>query len=161
MSINDKSNKQKQTEAEFYRRTDFPSADAKYQALVQYDQNDIKLQDHLSHHTRPWELSFIEAEIFEIDPELAPALDWAYERYESFVGSMDAYFEQFREQERIDYAKHYRGKMVYEMQAAINFMADACQLPSLQCFGWIMKVYTAALRGGVLSFYQMKSAIND
>lgn len=150
MSINDKSNKQKQTEAEFYSRTDFPSAGAKYRALVEYDQNNnIKLQNQLSHHIRPWELSYTEAEIFDIDTELVPALDWAYERYESFVGSMDAYFVQFREQERIDYAKHYRGELVYEMQAAINFMADACQLPSLQCFGWIMKVYSAGLRGNL------------
>ena len=148
MSINNKSNKPEQSEFEFYSRTDFPSADAKYRALVEYDQNNnIKRQDRLSHHTRPWELSYTEAEIFDIDTELVPALDWAYERYESFVGSMDAYFEQFREQERIDYAKYYHGEMVYEMQAAIDFMSDACQLPSLQCFGWMMKVYSAGLRG--------------
>lgn len=149
MSVNDKSNKQKLTEAEFYSRTDFSSAGAKYRALVEYDQNNIRLQDHLSHHTRPWELSYIEAEIFDIDLELVPALDWAYERYESFVGSMDAYFEQYREQERIDYATHYRGEMVYEMQAAINFMVDACGLPPLQCFGWVLKIHAAELRGGL------------
>lgn len=150
MNINDKSDKSEQLDLEIYDRNDFPSADAKFRALVEYDQNKIRLQEHLSDYTGTWELSYSEAEVFDIDPEFVPALYWAYERYESFVGSMDAYFEQYRKQERIDYAKHYRGELVNEMPAAINFMVDACQLPPLQCFGWVMKVYAGALRGGIL-----------
>lgn len=149
MKPNDKSHKPEQLDLEIYDRADFPSADAKYRALVEYDQNKIRLQDHLSHYIGTWELSHIEDEIFNIDPELIPALYWAYERYESFVGSMYAYFGQFREQERIDYAKHYRGELVNEINAAVNFMVDACRLPPLQCIGWVLKIYAAGLRGGL------------
>ena len=115
--------------------------------MVEDGIKDNKLQDYLSDYTGTWELSYIEAAVFDIDPNLAPALYWAYERYEDFIGSMDSYFVEFREQERIDYAKHYRGEMVNEIPAAINFMVDACELPALQCFGWIMKIHSAGLRG--------------
>ena len=154
MSINDKSNKQENLE--IYYRTDFPSANAKYQALVEYDQNDIRLQDHLSDYTGTFELSYIEAEVFDIDPQLAPALYWAYERYENLVGSMDAYFGEFREQERIDYAKFYQGECINKMPFAVDFMVQACHLPALQCFGWVMKIHSAGLRGGL--FVERQSA---
>ena len=148
MNINDKNNKQEGLE--IYYRIDFPSANAKYRALVEYDQNNIRLQDHLSDYTGTWELSYVEAEIFDIDPDLVSALSWAYERYENLVGSMDAYFGEFREQERIDYAKHYRGKLVNDIHAAVNFMVNACDLPPLQCFGWVLKIKACELRGGLL-----------
>ena len=151
MSINDKSNKQEQPELEIYYRTDFTSAGAKYRALVKYDQNNIRLQDHLSDYTGTWEMSYVEAEIFDIDPDLVPALYWAYERYENLVGSMDAYFGEFREQERIDYAKHFRGELVNDINAAVNFMVEACGLPALQCFGWVLKIHAAGLRGGLFT----------
>ncbi len=149
MSIHEKSNKPEQLELEIYYRTDFLSADVKYRALVEDGIKNLRSQNHLSDCTRPWALSYIEAEIFEIDPELVPALYWGYERYESLVGSFDAYFGAYREQERIDYAKYYRGDLENEMQTAINFMEDACLLPSLQCFGWVLKIYAAGLRGGL------------
>ena len=156
MSINDKSNKQEQPELEIYYRTDFTSAGAKYRALVKYDQNNIRLQDHLSDYTGTWELSYIEAQIFDIDLDLVPAIYWAYERYEGFIGSMDAYFGEFRKQERIDYAKFYQGECINKMPFAVDFMVQVCHLPALQCFGWVMKIHSAGLRGGL--FVERQSA---
>ena len=127
-----------------YDRTDFPSADAKYRALVEQDSKDFQLENQLSQYTETETLSWTEAMVFDIDPELVPALFWAYERYENLVGSMDAYFGEFREQERIDYAKHYRGELVSDINAAVNFMVEACGLPALQCFGWVLKIYSSA-----------------
>ncbi len=149
MNNSDKSGKIDKPKVDIFDRTDFPSADAKYRALVEDGEKNIRIQDHLSDYTEMWALSYIEAEIFYIDLNLVHALYWAYERYESFIGSVDAFFEEYREQERIDYAEHYRGELVNEMPAAINFMVDACGLPALDCFGWVMKSYSAGLRGGL------------
>ena len=154
MNNNDKSNKREQPELEIYDRTDFTSADAKYRALVEDGENDIQIQDHLSDYTGPWELSYTEAEIFDIDPDLLPALSCAYLRYECFIGSVGGYFEQYREQELINYAKHFRGELVNEIHAAVNFMVDACGLPALQCFGWVLKIKTCELRGGLFTVRQ-------
>lgn len=149
MKPNDKSYTNNQLVVMLYERTDFPSADAKYRALVVQDSKDIQLQDHLSHYAETETLSWTEAEVFDIDPELIPALSWAYQRYECLIGSMYVYFGEFREQERIDYAKHYHGELVSEINAAVNFMVDACGLPPLQCFGWVLKIYASGLRGGL------------
>ena len=151
MSNSDKNNKQEESELEIYYRTDFPSADVKYRALVEQGMKDNKLQDHFSDYTGTWELSYIEAQIFDIDPDLVPALYWAYERYEGFIGSMDAYFGEFRKQERIDYAKFYQGECINKMPFAVDFMVQVCHLPALQCFGWVMKIHSAGLRGGLFT----------
>ena len=151
MNSNDKIEKPYEIKVMIYDRRDFPSADAKFLALVEDGEKDIRLQNHLSDYTGPWDLSYIEAEIFDIDPDLLPALSCAYERYENLIGLTDLCFGEFREQERIDHAKFYQGECVNEMPFAVDFMVQVCGLPALQCFGWVMKIHSAALRGGLFT----------
>lgn len=135
---------------EVWDRTDFLAADAKYQALVECLQETSALQERFSDYAEAFALSWAEAEIFGIDPALLPALYWAHERYECLVGSVDAFFCEFREQERIDYAMFFHGELVRSIPDAVGFMAAACKLPANQCFGWVLKITAAELRGGLL-----------
>ena len=149
MTTQNESNSNNHPVVMLYDRTDFPSADAKYRALVEQDSKNFQLENQLSQYTETETLSWTEAAVFDIDPELVPALFWAYERYENLVGSMDAYFGEFREQERIDFAKYFQGELVNNIHFAVQFMADVCKLPWVQCFGWVLKIKACELRGGL------------
>lgn len=136
---------------EVWDRTDFITADEKYQAMVKSFLETNAVQDWFSDYTDTSALSWAEAEIFDIAPALLPALYWAYERYESLVGSVDTFYFEFREQERIDYARFFHGELVHSMPDAVGFMVAACKLPVAQCFGWVLKITAAELRGGLMA----------
>lgn len=132
-------------------RTDFRTADEKYHAMVAALSETSALQDRLSDYTETFALSHVEAEIFGINPALLPALYWAYERYENLIGSVDEYYLEFREQERTAYAQFFHGERMRSMPDAVDFMVEACKLPATQCFGWVLKITAAELRGGLIT----------
>lgn len=133
-----------------YERTDFASADHKYRALVAHFRSCSWVQPHLSTYVETGELSAIEAEIFGIDPALMSDLFWAYERYLNLIGAVDAYFWDVRDQDRRDHPNYFRGECVSDMGIAVRFMSEVCGLPDTQCFGWVLKITAAELRGGLL-----------
>lgn len=129
----------------------FTSAEAKYQALVAVSENQgWQLKDRISHYTGTAELSKIESQIFDIDITEVPALAWAYERYENLIGMMDAYFGEFTDQERIDHPEFCgNGERDWSFDLAVGFMAKVCGLPGPKCLGWVCKIVSANLRGGL------------
>lgn len=126
----------------------FTSADAKYRALVAVTA-EAPLSATVSGYTDTLELSEIESAIFGIEPSDVPALYWAYERYENLIGSMDAYFGEFTDQERIDHAQFYRGELEWSFDLALGFMVSVCKLPAPKCRGWLCKIIAANIRGGL------------
>jgi hypothetical protein len=126
----------------------FASADAKYRALVAVTE-EAPLSPNVSGYTDTLELSEIESAIFGIDASDVPALFWAYERYENLIGSMDAYFGEFTDQERIDHAEFYRGEREWSFDLALGFMVSVCKLPAPKCRGWLCKIIAANVRGGL------------
>jgi hypothetical protein len=126
----------------------FTSADAKYRALVAVT-DEMPLSANVSGYTDTLKLSEIESAIFGIDASDVPALYWAYERYENLIGSMDAYFGEFTDQERLDHWKYFRGERVWSFDAALGFMVNACDLPAPKCWGWLCKIMAANVRGGL------------
>lgn len=131
-------------------RMDFETADAKYQALVAVSQQEgWQLTESMSHYTATAELSEVESEIFGIEAQDIPALYWAYERYENLIGSMDAYFGEFTDQERIDHARFFSGERQWSFDLAVGFMASVCGLPGPTCLGWVSKIVASEVRGGL------------
>jgi hypothetical protein len=126
----------------------FTSADAKYRALVAVTE-ETSFSPGISGYTDTLGVSEIEGEIFALDLSDVPALYWAYERYENLIGSMDAYFGEFTDQERIDHAQFYRGEREWSFDLAVGFMVSVCGLPSPKCFGWVTKIVAANVRGGL------------
>ena len=127
----------------------FTTADAKYQALVATShQQDWQLTDSISHYTGTDELSKIESEVFGIDASEIAALFWAYERYENLIGSMDAYFGEFVDEERREYPQFFHeGEWCFGR--AVGFMVTACKLPQPECMAWVCKIVAAGVRGGL------------
>jgi hypothetical protein len=128
----------------------FTTADAKYRALVAVSERQgWPLTDSVSGYTATEELSEIESQIFDIEAADVPALFWAYERYENLIGSMDAYFGEFREQERLDHPSFFLGECEKSWDKAVGFMVSVCGLPGPQCLGWVAKIMAAEVRGGL------------
>lgn len=126
----------------------FTSADAKYRALVAVTA-EAPLSETVSGYTDTLQLSEIESAIFGIEPADVPALYWAYERYENLIGSMDAYFGEFTDQERIDHPEFFRDERNWSFDHAVGFMAKVCGLPGPKCLGWVSKIVAANIRGGL------------
>jgi hypothetical protein len=126
----------------------FTSADAKYRALVAVT-GEVSLSETVSGYTDTLEISEIESALFGIDPSDVPALYWAYERYENLIGSMDAYFGEFTDEERLEHGKFFKGERVWSFDAALGFMVHACNLPAPKCWGWLCKIMAANIRGGL------------
>jgi hypothetical protein len=132
----------------------FSSADAKYRAYVAVsDQTSTRLRDQISDYTGTFELSAIESKIFGINAEDVNALYWAYERYENLIGTMDSFFLEFRDQERLDYSAFFSGEREWDFGMAVGFMATACKLPQPKCMAWVCKIVSANLRGGLYEPY--------
>lgn len=128
----------------------FATADTKYKALVSVsEQQGWTLAENVSGYTDTAALSAVEGQIFGIDAADIPALYWAYERYENLTGSMDAYFGEFTDQERIDHAAFFLGEREWSFDKAVGFMASVCGLPGPKCFGWVCKIVAAEIRGGI------------
>lgn len=128
----------------------FTSADAKYRALVAVSEKDATTESsHDTGHPNPLKLSEVESAMFGIEESEAPALHWAYERYENLIGSMDAYFIEFRDQERIDHAEFYRGEFEWSFNLAVLFMVSVCGLPAPKCFGWVARIVAGSVRGNL------------
>lgn len=133
-----------------YDRRDFPTACAKYAALVEEERRSgFPISAHgLSRHDQPDALTETEIAVFGINPALAGALFWAYCRYESLVGTDDYYFGEFAEAERAAFPEFYKGG-VEDMEAAVAFMIATTCLPTAQCLGWVLKVNAAHVRDGL------------
>jgi hypothetical protein len=128
----------------------FASADAKYRALVEaHEQHPVALTQEVSGYTDTFALSETEGDIFRIEAAQVPGLAWAYERYESLIGSMDGYFDEFRENERAAHAAFFRGEWHWSFDAAFGFMTQVCGQPGPAVLGWVCKIVAAGLRGGL------------
>jgi hypothetical protein len=126
----------------------FPSAEAKYQALVAVGYDWSSMND-ISSYTAPDEVSAIECRLFRIDESLLPALFWAHERYINLIGCVTEYFGEFVETERRQHPDYFRGERVWEYGLAVGFMVSVCKLPQPDCMGWVCKIIAAELRGGL------------
>lgn len=128
----------------------FTNAEAKYEAFVavsEFEKWPLK-KTMSSSYTDTSVLTEVESEIFGIDAAEVPALFWAYERYENLIGSMDAYFGEFADEERRDYPEFYHERE-WCFGRAVGFMVAACKLPQPQCMAWVCKIVAAEVRGGL------------
>jgi hypothetical protein len=126
----------------------FTSADAKYRALVAVSQKCAAADSpNITGYPSALKLSEVESAIFGVEAADAPALHWAYERYENLIGRRDSYFGEFRYQERIDHEEFYRGEGRWSFNLAVGFMVAVCGLSPPKCVGWVARIVSANVRG--------------
>jgi hypothetical protein len=128
----------------------FPSADAKYWALVAATPEDEPMS-RLSSPAAPDEFSDLECRVFCFDQSEVPALLWAYERYLSLLGCCDEYFGEFAEEERRMYPEFYDGGC-WCFQQAVGFMKTTCKLDQPECMAWVLKIVAAEVRNGLYTY---------
>jgi hypothetical protein len=128
----------------------FSSADEKFNALVAASKREgFEFRDRISHYTGTFDLSQAEQEMFGIDLDELHGVRWAYERYISLIGCVDAYFGDYAEQERKDHAKYFKSELSWSFDDAYNFMAIVCSQSAVQSMAWICNIVAAELRGGI------------
>lgn len=132
-----------------------PAAFARYRALVaESNQAPLVLRADLAFTDADstwFELTELEAVAFEINPALHNALLFAYIRYTDMTGETDLEFSEFREDERAAFPEFFHEEAQESMDAAIRFMATACQLPATQTMAWMCRRQVQLVRSKLIS----------
>ncbi|MFZ6769767.1 hypothetical protein ACO0LM_22165 [Undibacterium sp. Di26W] len=98
-----------------------------------------------------WQLPYLEAYVFGIDPALANALMWAHVRYIDMIGLTCIEFYEFRDDDRAAFADLFKGECIYSMDAALSFMVLACDMDYVQAMAWVCRVQIQNIRSELIA----------
>jgi hypothetical protein len=97
-----------------------------------------------------FQLNKLEADVSGIDIALKNALIFAMVRYDDFIGKTDLEFEDYRAQERKEFAQFFNDGF-YAIEFGAAFMETACKLPYTQCLAWLCRSTMQYTRADMIS----------